>query len=306
VILQRQNLWTGALAGALGGIAGVFAMTAQQLLFDHLRGSPVPRPVRELSQRGGRHDIARLKARARRWHLPQKDATIRAAERVSYLVRDKGIKTRQRHIAGVAVHYAFGAIAGAAYGFTAEKYPSTGVAFGLPFGAAVWLLAEELALPVTGLSDTPDKYRLRDHFNALAAHLIFGSTTEIVRRWAREGLRSDDHGKNSDTTLPIGEKFMTKQNSRHTQTQQNTKPEQSDLEADQAGSNTEDQIYVHMEGAETGSDRAPRKLREDAPARNTEPETSAHEGLCPHELPNARSRESLLIQRKRKVSARKR
>jgi hypothetical protein len=82
----RQNPGSGALAGAIGGIAGVFAMTALQILFDHLHGSPTPRPVHELSKRGGRHDIARLKARARKWHLPQRDATIRTAERVFLLV----------------------------------------------------------------------------------------------------------------------------------------------------------------------------------------------------------------------------
>lgn len=188
-MLQRQNPRLGALAGAIGGMAGVFAMTVLERLFDHLHGSPVSRPVRELSQRGGRHDIARLKARARRWHMPQNDATIRAAERISYLFRARGIKPQQRHVAGVAVHYVFGAFAGAAYGFAFEKNRQVAIGSGLPFGAAVWFLAEELALPVTGLSETPDKYRLRDHVNALAAHLMFGSTTEIVRRWTRENLR---------------------------------------------------------------------------------------------------------------------
>jgi hypothetical protein len=43
-------------------------------------------------------------------------------------------------------------------------------------------LAEEIALPITGLSEAPEKYPLRDHLDALAAQLVFGSTTEIVRR----------------------------------------------------------------------------------------------------------------------------
>jgi len=186
MISRPQNPSLGALAGAVGGIMGVFAMTAIQLLFDHLHGPPVPRSARELSQRGGRHDIARLKVRARRWRLPQKDATVRAAERVSYLVRGRGIEARHRHRAGVAVHYAFGALTGAAYGFIAEKYPTIAAASGLPFGAGVWLFAEELGLPITGLSDAPDKYPPRDHFNAMAAHFVFGSTTEITRRCTRE------------------------------------------------------------------------------------------------------------------------
>lgn len=163
-------------------------MTGLQLLFDHLRGAPVPRPVRQLSQRGGRHDIARLKARARRWRLPQKDATVRAAEKLSHAVRGSGIDPEHRHIAGVAVHYAFGAFTGAAYGYLAESYPGITVGAGMPLGAGVWLFAEELSLPVTGLSDTPDKYPVGDHLNALSAHLLFGLTTELTRKYTRELL----------------------------------------------------------------------------------------------------------------------
>jgi hypothetical protein len=132
VILDQKRPWKGVLAGTVGGIAGVFPMTALQLLFDHLRGAPV-RAARELSQRGGRHDIALLKRRARRWRLPQKDATVRAAERISYFLRGKGITPRHRHISGVSVPYAFGALAGAAYGLAVEKYPTIARGSGLPF-----------------------------------------------------------------------------------------------------------------------------------------------------------------------------
>jgi putative membrane protein len=173
----------------------VFAMTALQLLFDHLHSSPVPRRVRELSQRGGRHDIAQLKVRARRPHLPQKDATVRAAERFSYWVRGTGIKPHQRHLAGVAVHYGFGAMVGGAYGLSAERYPFMAIASGLPFGAGVWLLAEEVALPATRLSDMPGKYPLRDHLNALASHLVYGMTTEFVRKRVLQSLHFLDRAK---------------------------------------------------------------------------------------------------------------
>jgi putative membrane protein len=79
-------------------------------------------------------------------------------------------------------------LTGAAYGFIAEKYPRIAAASGMPFGAGVWLFAEELGLPITGLSNAPDKYPLRDHFNAIVAHLVFGSTTEITRSCTRELL----------------------------------------------------------------------------------------------------------------------
>lgn len=71
---------------------------------------------------------------------------------------------------------------------------------------------------------------------------------------------------------------MTKQKTPHTQTQQNMKPEQTDSEPDQNAQNTDDQNYAETPGAETATNRSPRMVQTDAPSRNTEPETSAHEG----------------------------
>jgi hypothetical protein len=70
---------------------------------------------------------------------------------------------------------------------------------------------------------------------------------------------------------------MTKQKTPHTQTQQNTNPEQTDLENDQTGFEADD-AYSRMEGAETGSDKSPRKLDTRAPRRRIEPEAVSHEG----------------------------
>jgi Protein of unknown function (DUF1440) len=168
--------------------------------------------------------------------------------------------------------FAFGALVGTAYGLASEANPEVARRSGLPLGAAVWLLAEELALPVTGLSDAPDKYPLRDHVNALAAHLAFGSTTEIVRRWSREIFRFD-----GDATRSIG-CSMTKQKKKPPTQQQDTRPEQTDLESDQDTSNIDDQIYAEMAGAETGSNRSPRQVQRAPASRNAEPEVSAHEG----------------------------
>src|SRR4051812_47751633 len=59
---------------------------------------------------------------------------------------------------------------------------------------------------------------------------------------------------------------LTKQKTPHTQTQQNTKPEQTDLEADQNMLNSDDQIYADTAGAQTGSDRSGR-VQAEAPSR---------------------------------------
>ena len=75
---------------------------------------------------------------------------------------------------------------------------------------------------------------------------------------------------------------MTKQKSPHTNSQQNMKPEQSDLEPDEQEYETdspEDQaLYQRADGAETGTNRSPREIATRSVEHRTEPEKEAHEG----------------------------
>jgi hypothetical protein len=48
---------------------------------------------------------------------------------------------------GQVLHYTFGTATGALYGSLAEALPVLTTAAGVPFGAVVWLLADEIAVP---------------------------------------------------------------------------------------------------------------------------------------------------------------
>lgn len=75
---------------------------------------------------------------------------------------------------------------------------------------------------------------------------------------------------------------MTIQKTPHTQTQQDTKPEQSDLEAGEqeyeADSTSDQKLYEDMAGAETGMNRNSRDIETRHERHRTEPEAEAHEG----------------------------
>jgi uncharacterized membrane protein YagU involved in acid resistance len=58
----------------------------------------------------------------------------------------------------------------------------------LPFGAAVWLIADEGIVPAAGLSKSPAEYPLSIHAYAFTSHLVFGLTAELVRRAMRSVL----------------------------------------------------------------------------------------------------------------------
>lgn len=80
------------------------------------------------------------------------------------------------------------ALTGAMYGAMSELWPEAAVGAGLPFGAAVWLAADEIAVPALGLSKPATEYPLSKHAYALASHLVYGVTTEVVRRVVRQAL----------------------------------------------------------------------------------------------------------------------
>jgi putative membrane protein len=103
-------------------------------------------------------------------------------------VFDHKLTKEEKEYAGPAVHYAVGTGSAAVYGAAAELYPSVTAGAGMPFGAAVWLVVDEGAVPALGLSKTPLEYPASTHIYALASHLVYGLSAEFVRRTVRQAL----------------------------------------------------------------------------------------------------------------------
>ena len=53
---------------------------------------------------------------------------------------------------------------------------------GRPFGAALWFGADEIAVPAVGLSQAVKDIFISTYASAFAMHLVYGATTESVRR----------------------------------------------------------------------------------------------------------------------------
>jgi len=119
---------------------------------------------------------------------PDDNAAIRTGNAVSELVFDHKLSKSEKETAGAIAHYAMGATSGAIYGAAAEVLPITTVGEGIPFGAAVWAIADEAVVPAIGLSKPGKDYPLLIHVYALASHLVYGLTTEFVRRNVRRVL----------------------------------------------------------------------------------------------------------------------
>ncbi|HJT64959.1 MAG TPA: DUF1440 domain-containing protein [Pyrinomonadaceae bacterium] len=183
-----MNILKGVAAGLAGGLVGSFVMNQFQAALSKLmENEQRPHGAQSLQQGSPDHGIGRELAE-RGVDDPEDDAASRTANAVSEWVFDHHLTKSEKEKAGAAAHYAMGVASGAIYGAAAEVVPWTTVAEGLPFGAAVWVIADEAVVPALGLSREPADYPASIHAYSFASHLVYGLTTELVRRAVRRAL----------------------------------------------------------------------------------------------------------------------
>ena len=160
----NDKVYKGVIAGAIGGWTASWIMTRFQFLLAHALGQTDP-------------------------HEGQgEDATVKTAQRISSEVLGHELSAEEMEAAGPLVHYSYGMGIGAVYGGLAQAHKITTSGFGSAYGAAAWALGEEIAVPALGLGRKPAETPLSQHFQTLAAHLVYGITLEAVRRLALKAL----------------------------------------------------------------------------------------------------------------------
>lgn len=185
---REAHLWKGLAAGVVGGLVAAAVMNQFQALWSRLaEGEERSHGAQSLQQGSPQRGVGR-ELRAEGKDEEEDDAPERLANAISVGVFDRELRKREKDAAGTAFHYAMGATSGALYGAVAEIVPGVKAGAGVPFGAAVWLAVDEGLVPAVGLSKSPTEYPLSIHAYALSSHLIFGLTTELVRRAVRGAL----------------------------------------------------------------------------------------------------------------------
>jgi uncharacterized membrane protein YagU involved in acid resistance len=167
-----MTMWSAkdAVAGAVGGLAGTLAMNYTQRLWTLLADRVAPRSA------AGPHD-------ARDWQerTENQNANEKAAQLLARATIKRRLSDRELSIAAPLVHFSFGAAMGALYGAYAGTVPQARRS-GTTLGSALWLTADEIAMPLLGLSRSTLERPLEMHCQSLAAHLVYGAMTERVRR----------------------------------------------------------------------------------------------------------------------------
>lgn len=173
--MQDGAIWKGMAAGLAAGLVATWAMTKFQNLTAKLGGKSEqdePRDPQHSAHRGTEESARQ----------GEDDATVKAASAISEGLFHHELTQREKEVAGPAMHYGFGVLTGALYGALAELSPAITRGAGLPFGTAVWLGADEVAVPAFKLAGPPWEHPAPVHARALAAHLVYGLTAEMVRR----------------------------------------------------------------------------------------------------------------------------
>jgi len=180
---HSNDIWKGLAAGLVGGLVASWTMNRFQDVWSLLAAGHEQPPDAEISRQGLQSEKADLQQNSE----AQDDTTVKAASAIAEGLFHHKLSKSEKKFAGPAVHYSLGTAAGGLYGVAAEVMPDVTAGAGLTFGTAFWLTVDEGAVPLLGLSKGPAEYPMSTHLYALASHLVFGLTTEMVRRGVRRG-----------------------------------------------------------------------------------------------------------------------
>jgi putative membrane protein len=183
------NVWKGLVAGLAGGLVASWTMNQFQAAWTRAaEGFEKPHGAQSMQPSEGPDPNETPDAdQSKEEKEHQDDATVETAKVISNAFGHE-LKASEKKAAGAAVHYAFGTVTGGLYGAMAEVAPQVTAGAGLPFGAAFWLVADEVAVPSLGLAKGPTAYPVSTHVYSLASHLVYGIAAEFGRRAVRHVL----------------------------------------------------------------------------------------------------------------------
>jgi hypothetical protein len=177
---QGPHVVRGVLAGVAGGLAAAWVMN----LFMAGPAKTLKHAV-QTEDENWQDEVEEVASAGK----PKEDATMKAADAIVHAATGgRHLTWEGRAKGGPIVHYAFGALMGGIYGGLAECECGVTTGCGTTFGGALFGGADLIAVPALHLAP-PDSGKLsRAQVAPFAAHLVYGATTELVRRLVRKIL----------------------------------------------------------------------------------------------------------------------
>lgn len=171
--MSDKNPIFGILAGVAGGLAASWVM-------NEFMAGPGKKLQHTLQSNA---EIEEEQAHSRE---PKEDATMKVADAVvNTATGGRHLTWAGKQKGGPVVHYAFGALMGGIYGGLAEYSSDITAGFGTAFGGMLFSGADLLAVPALHLGPPPSTQTTASLASPFAAHIVYGTTTELVRRLVR-------------------------------------------------------------------------------------------------------------------------
>ena len=172
---MAKNILRGVIAGVAGGLAASWVMN------EFIAGPG----------KGMQTAITRARGQqpAQKSYSDDEDSTAKVADTLAVIATGgQHLTYDQKTRGGTAVHYTFGALMGGIYGGLAEFAPSVTAGFGTTYATALFTGADVIAVPALNLSKPASEQDAGSLAEYYAAHLVYGLTTEMVRRLVRLAL----------------------------------------------------------------------------------------------------------------------
>ncbi len=174
---MERHMARGVVAGIAGGLVASWVMN------EFIAGPGVA--LRHAVQ-SDKENAAEAKEAEETKGQQKEDATMKAADAIVHAVSGgRHLSWEEKEKDGPIVHYAFGALMGGLYGGLAEVSKSVTGGLGTSFGSVLFAGADLVGVPVFNLSGSPTEYPVSSLATPFAAHLVYGVTTELVRRLVR-------------------------------------------------------------------------------------------------------------------------
>ncbi len=186
---MKDRLMSG-LFGLAGGVAGLVAMKYAMKLAAKagLEAKPEPAPPRPAAQRyeaalGGEKPASADEGSKRSMslvgtqHEPNEQAPAAVGRILYEKIRGRAPDKQTRARLGTGVHLGYGLIMAGLYGLVRGPRDGLDALGGLAFAIGLFVLGDELAVPLLGLADAPTEMPLREHGKYLAAHVAYGMAT---------------------------------------------------------------------------------------------------------------------------------
>ncbi len=199
---NSKSITRGLIAGAVGGLAASWVMNvfmakagpavthaAQHLDGTAHQGTAHQGTANPETDNQEKDNQAQPQFAPSHDSEPKIDATMKTADAVvSTITGGRHLSLEGQEKGGPIVHYAFGALMGALYGAAAEYSSVARSGFGTTFASALFTGADLVAVPALNLSGSSAGAPVSSLASPFSAHVVYGITTEAVRRAVRAAL----------------------------------------------------------------------------------------------------------------------